>query len=53
MRKLYEIFKFLWIQKRIVAAATILGNTLIVKVVYRFFYCNVYIGLYKAIKSKP
>ena len=27
MRKLYEIFKLLWIQKRIVAAATIWGNT--------------------------
>ena len=28
MRKLYEIFKLLWIQKRIVAGATIWGNTL-------------------------
>ena len=27
MKKLYEIFKLLWIQKRIVAAATIWGNT--------------------------
>ena len=27
MRKPYEIFKLLWIQKRIVAAATIWGNT--------------------------
>ena len=27
MSKLYEIFKLLWIQKRIVAAATIWGNT--------------------------
>ena len=27
MRKLYEICKLLWIQKRIVAAATIWGNT--------------------------
>ena len=27
MRKLYEIFKLLWIQKRIVAAATKWGNT--------------------------
>ena len=27
MRKLYEIFKLLWIQKRIIAAATIWGNT--------------------------
>jgi hypothetical protein len=27
MRKLYEIFKLLGIQKRIVAAATIWGNT--------------------------
>ena len=27
MRKLYEIFKLLWIQKRIVAAAIIWGNT--------------------------
>ena len=27
MRKLYEIFKLLWIQKRIVAVATIWGNT--------------------------
>ena len=27
MRKLYEIFKLLWIKKRIVAAATIWGNT--------------------------
>ena len=27
MRKLYEIFKLLWIQKRIVAAAAIWGNT--------------------------
>ena len=26
MKKLYEIFKLLWIQKRIVAAATIWGN---------------------------
>ena len=29
MRKLYEIFKFLWIQKRIVAAATIWGNAVV------------------------
>ena len=29
MRKLDEIFKLLWIQKRIVAAATIWGNTVI------------------------
>ena len=29
MRKLYEIFKVLWIQKRIVVAATIWGNTVI------------------------
>ena len=27
MRKLYEVLKLLWIQKRIVAAATIWGNT--------------------------
>ena len=27
MRKLYEILNFLWIQKRIVAAETICGNT--------------------------
>ena len=27
MRKLYEILRLLWIQKRIVAAATIWGNT--------------------------
>ena len=31
MRKLYEIFKLLWIQKRIVAAATIWGNTVFEK----------------------
>ena len=31
MRKLYEIFRLLWIQKRIVAAATIWGNTVCIK----------------------
>ena len=30
MRKLYEIFKLLWIQKIIIAAATIWGNTVYV-----------------------
>ena len=44
MRKLYEIFKLLWIQKRIVAAATIWGNTVGICVMFnstkhhRIFY---------------
>ena len=38
MRKLYEIFKLLWIQKRIVAAAIIWGNTVYGKL-YIFWKC--------------
>ena len=37
MRKLYEIFKLLWIQKRIVSAETIRGNTVIEKVMRKLY----------------
>ena len=46
MRKLYEIFNLLWIQKRIVAAATIWGNTVCQQAITQkiFIHANLNLG---------